>query len=239
VAVSELTRLGFDPRQVSSRTSTRTTASTPVLRLPDLQVRDRPRSLSAALSAGSDVPQQPVAVPVAGPAHRRQFHARPDVAPPHPGAADQLQLLRRLPADVHEVDYWATDAIPEDSRFYWKSFFRYSGQFRAEPLFMPIYGDAVRARSYPRSLVEQYTQIRRWAWGVTDIPFFIDNALSHHEIPLRERTVAPVRPLDGPHQLGGGARSSCLGRGPAGCPEPDLSRSRRSASSCPYTPPGC
>jgi hypothetical protein len=88
---------------------------------------------------------------------------------------------------VHEVDYWATDAIPEDSRFYWKSFFRYGGQFRAEPLFIPIYGDAVRARSYPRSLVQQYTQIRRWAWGVTDIPYFIDSALSHHEIPLRER----------------------------------------------------
>ena len=88
---------------------------------------------------------------------------------------------------IHDVDYWATDAIPEDSRFYWKSFFRYSGQFRAEPLFMPIYGDAVRARSYPRSLMQQYTQIRRWAWGVTDIPFFIDNALSHNEIPLRER----------------------------------------------------
>jgi hypothetical protein len=88
---------------------------------------------------------------------------------------------------VHDVDYWATDAIPEDSRFYWKSFFRYGGQFRAEPLFIPIYGDAVRARSYPRSLVEQYTQIRRWAWGVTDIPYFIDNALNHHEIPLHER----------------------------------------------------
>ena len=88
---------------------------------------------------------------------------------------------------IHDVDYWATDAIPEDSRFYWKSFFRYSGQFRSEPLFIPIYGDAVRARSYPRSLMQQYTQIRRWAWGVTDIPFFIDNALNHSEIPLRER----------------------------------------------------
>ncbi|HET9435614.1 MAG TPA: hypothetical protein VFO50_02055 [Candidatus Limnocylindrales bacterium] len=84
---------------------------------------------------------------------------------------------------VHEVDYWATDAIPEDSRFYWKSFFRYSGEFRAIPLFMPIYGDAVRARSYPRSLVQQYTQIRRWAWGVTDIPYYIRNAFAHSEIP--------------------------------------------------------
>jgi hypothetical protein len=88
---------------------------------------------------------------------------------------------------VHEVDYWATDAIPEDSRFYWKSFFRFSGQFRGTPLFIPVYGDAVRARSYGRSLVAQYMQIRRWAWGVTDIPFFIDNAMTHSEIPLRDR----------------------------------------------------
>ena len=88
---------------------------------------------------------------------------------------------------VHDVEYWATDAIPEDSRFYWKSFFRYSGQFRATPLFIPVYGDAVRARSYGRSLLAQYSQIRRWAWGVTDIPYFIDNALRHSEIPLRDR----------------------------------------------------
>ena len=84
---------------------------------------------------------------------------------------------------LHEVDYWATDAIPEDSRFYWKSFFRYSGEFQAIPLFMPIFGDAVRARSYPRSLIQQYTQIRRWAWGVTDIPYYIRNAFAHSEIP--------------------------------------------------------
>jgi hypothetical protein len=88
---------------------------------------------------------------------------------------------------IHEVGYWATDAIPEDSRFYWKSFFTYAGRFRAEPLFIPIYGDAVRAKTYPRTLVEQYTQIRRWAWGVTDIPYYVHQALTHPEIPLRVR----------------------------------------------------
>ena len=88
---------------------------------------------------------------------------------------------------VHEVGYWATDAIPEDSRFYWKSFFTYAGTFRAEPLFIPVFGDAVRARTYPRTLYQQYTQIRRWAWGVTDIPYYIHHALTHPEIPLRVR----------------------------------------------------
>ncbi len=84
---------------------------------------------------------------------------------------------------LDDVGYWATDAIPEDSRFYWKSFFRYSGEFQAIPLFIPMYGDAVRGRSYPRTLVQQYLQIRRWAWGITDIPYYIRNALAHPEIP--------------------------------------------------------
>lgn len=88
---------------------------------------------------------------------------------------------------VHDVGYWATDAIPEDSRFYWKSYFRYGDRFRAVPLFIPIYGDAVRARGYWRSMAEQYLQARRWAWGVTDIPYVIENALRHPEIPFWSR----------------------------------------------------
>lgn len=88
---------------------------------------------------------------------------------------------------LHEVGYWATDAIPEDSRFYWRAYFRFAGTFRAEPLFIPVYGDAVRAQSYPRTLVQQYLQIRRWAWGVTDIPFFVGQSLVHPEIPLGQR----------------------------------------------------
>jgi hypothetical protein len=88
---------------------------------------------------------------------------------------------------VHEVGYWATDAIPEDSRFYWKSYFRYGDRFRAVPLFIPIYGDAVRARTYWRSMTEQYLQARRWAWGVTDIPFVIQNSVRHTEIPFWSR----------------------------------------------------
>jgi hypothetical protein len=88
---------------------------------------------------------------------------------------------------VHDVGYWATDAIPEDSRFYWKSYFRYGDSFRAVPLFMPIYGDAVRARTYWRSMASQYLQARRWAWGVTDIPYVVQNAIRHAEIPLWSR----------------------------------------------------
>jgi hypothetical protein len=105
----------------------------------------------------------------------------------HPERLVSLSSYAVCLQTAHEVGYWATDAIPEDSRFYWRSFFHYHGEFAAVPLFIPIYGDAVRARSYGRSLVAQYLQIRRWAWGVTDIPYYVHQALRHPEIPLRRR----------------------------------------------------
>ncbi|MBA2254978.1 MAG: glycosyltransferase family 2 protein [Chloroflexi bacterium] len=105
----------------------------------------------------------------------------------HPERLVSLSSYAVCLQTAHEIGYWATDAIPEDSRFYWRSFFHYHGDFAAVPLFIPIYGDAVRARSYGRTLVAQYLQIRRWAWGVTDIPYYVHQALRHPEIPLRQR----------------------------------------------------
>ena len=140
---------------------------------------------------------------------------------------------------VHEVDYWATDAIPEDSRFYWKSFFRYSGEFQAIPLFIPIYGDAVRARSYPRTLVQQYLQIRRWAWGVTDIPYYIRNAIAHDEIPRWTRLRRLAGPVARPHQLGDRAVRHHLRFEPAAASSTTTSPRPRSGRTCPSTRRGC
>jgi hypothetical protein len=54
-------------------------------------------------------------------------------------------------------------------------------------VFLPIYGDCPRSKSYARTHASQYSQIRRWAWGVSDIPFVFLNILLHPEIPLRLR----------------------------------------------------
>src|SRR5207302_935048 len=91
---------------------------------------------------------------------------------------------------VIKVDYWDDDVIPEDSRFYWKSFFATSGRLRMVPVFLPIYGDAPEAsdRGMPWERVQthadQYNQIKRWAWGVSDVPFVTVRLLRHPEIGL-------------------------------------------------------
>jgi cellulose synthase/poly-beta-1,6-N-acetylglucosamine synthase-like glycosyltransferase len=86
-----------------------------------------------------------------------------------------------------EVGYWDDDVIPEDSRFFWKSFFKYGERLRVRPAFLPVFGDAPRTSEYRSTHVSQYNQIKRWAWGVTDIAYVTTRMLQHREIPWRLR----------------------------------------------------
>jgi hypothetical protein len=73
------------------------------------------------------------------------------------------------------MDFWATDTIVEDGRHFWRSYLHFHGDYEVVPIFIPIYQDAVLNTNYYRSLVGQYKQIRRWAWGCSDIPFCVRN----------------------------------------------------------------
>ena len=88
---------------------------------------------------------------------------------------------------LDDVGYWDSDVIPEDSRFFWKSFFHLGASLNVRPAFLPVFGDAPRARDYASTHLSQYNQIKRWAWGATDVPYVTVRMLEHPEIPLRLR----------------------------------------------------
>lgn len=54
-------------------------------------------------------------------------------------------------------------------------------------IFLPILVDAAESHGFWRTMVNQYEQSKRWAWGISDIPFVIRNAFIHNEIPLSDR----------------------------------------------------
>jgi hypothetical protein len=85
---------------------------------------------------------------------------------------------------VHRVGYWDKDVIPEDSRFYWKSFFAFGARFSVKSVYLPIYGDSPNSRDYASTHMSQYNQIKRWAWGVTDVPYVLTRLFRHTEIPV-------------------------------------------------------
>lgn len=72
---------------------------------------------------------------------------------------------------LSEMDYWSKRSIVEDGHQYWRSYFYFGGDYNVIPLYVPIYQDAVLAETFKKTLVAQFKQLRRWGYGVSDIPY--------------------------------------------------------------------
>jgi glycosyltransferase involved in cell wall biosynthesis len=70
-----------------------------------------------------------------------------------------------------EMDFWSTRSIVEDGHQYWRSYFYFGGNYTVIPIYVPIYQDAVLSDTYGRTLKAQFKQLRRWAYGASDIPY--------------------------------------------------------------------
>lgn len=70
-----------------------------------------------------------------------------------------------------DVDFYTTRSIVEDGHQYWRTYFRFEGRHDVFPLMTPIYQDAVLAGSLKKTILEQFKQLRRWAYGASDIPY--------------------------------------------------------------------
>lgn len=80
---------------------------------------------------------------------------------------------------VEGADFWDVDVVSEDWHLFFKCFFTNKGEVEIEPIFLPLYADAVEGQTYLKSLISQYNQSRRWAWGVTDIAYAIKEFVRH------------------------------------------------------------
>ncbi|KPJ73726.1 hypothetical protein AMJ48_00200 [Parcubacteria bacterium DG_74_1] len=85
-----------------------------------------------------------------------------------------------------EVGY-PSSLVSDDSRIFWKSYLAYDGDYRVIPLYYPVSMDAVMAKSLIKTIVNQYKQQRRWAWGAENIPYLLYGFLKNKKIPLFEK----------------------------------------------------
>lgn len=70
-----------------------------------------------------------------------------------------------------EMDFWSTRTIVEDGHQYWRSYFYFNGNYSVEPIYVPIYQDAVLSDTYIKTLKAQFIQLRRWAYGASDVAY--------------------------------------------------------------------
>lgn len=97
-----------------------------------------------------------------------------------------------------EMDFWSTRSIVEDGHQYWRSYFYFGGNYFVTPLYVPIYQDAVLSDTYVKTLKAQFKQLRRWAYGASDVPYVATRVFSRQRnVPFLGGLGRFARLLDG------------------------------------------
>lgn len=72
-----------------------------------------------------------------------------------------------------DVGFWQNNIVTEDSRIFLQGLIRYDGDYRTEPMYIPVSMNTVCVGNLWRNLKNQYKQMRRWAWGVEHFPYMV------------------------------------------------------------------
>jgi cellulose synthase/poly-beta-1,6-N-acetylglucosamine synthase-like glycosyltransferase len=82
-----------------------------------------------------------------------------------------------------EVGYPA-NVVSDDSRIFWKAYLNYDGNYRVIPMYYLASMDAVHAKNFWRTIINQYKQQKRWAWGCAEIPYIMFGFLNNKKISV-------------------------------------------------------
>jgi cellulose synthase/poly-beta-1,6-N-acetylglucosamine synthase-like glycosyltransferase len=99
---------------------------------------------------------------------------------------------------LEEMDFWSTRTIVEDGHQYWRSYFYFNGNYSVLPIYVPIYQDAVLSDTFTKTLIAQFLQLRRWAYGASDVPYVAVRIFTRNRnVPLVGGFARLLRLLDG------------------------------------------
>jgi hypothetical protein len=112
---------------------------------------------------------------------------------------DRLVSFSNYSASLYMIDkigYWDPDVIPEDYRIFFKAFFALRGNVEVEPIFLPSLADALESSSTWKTFVNDYQQKKRWAWGVSDLPIFVEMFSKNIDGSFVNKTLRLVKVLE-------------------------------------------
>jgi len=83
-----------------------------------------------------------------------------------------------------DVGYWPVNMVSDDSLIYWKCFLHFDGDYSVTPIYVTVSMDVATEKGILQTIVKQYRQKRRWAWGVENFPYVMMGFLQNDRIPL-------------------------------------------------------
>jgi hypothetical protein len=97
-----------------------------------------------------------------------------------------------------DTDFWSVRTVVEDGHQFWRSYFRYDGDYRVYPIFVPVYQDAVLASGYVKTLKAQFIQLRRWTYGASDVAYIANQGFfKKNKAPKLDVVFKFLRTLEG------------------------------------------
>lgn len=100
-----------------------------------------------------------------------------------------------------EIDFWDVTVVNEDSRQFWRAYFKFDGDHEVVPIFVPVYMDAVLAESYWLTIKNQYLQKKRWYYGVEHFPYVVTSSIANKNIPFWDKLVKNYRLFEANYSL--------------------------------------
>ncbi len=98
---------------------------------------------------------------------------------------------------LHEVGYWQTNMVSEDSRIYWNLLLANNGVYDVIPLSYPVSMDANAAPTFWKTVKNIYKQHRRWTYGVENFVYIMYHFTKHDGIPLGKRIRIALQQAEG------------------------------------------
>jgi hypothetical protein len=96
-----------------------------------------------------------------------------------------------------DTDFWSVRTCVEDGHQFWRTYFRYDGNHKVYPLYIPIFQDAVLGRTYLKTLKAQFIQLRRWTWGASDVAYVLEKGFfTPNKVPRKDLIVKLARLLE-------------------------------------------
>mgnify|MGYP003393656098 FL=1 len=86
-----------------------------------------------------------------------------------------------------DVGYWPVDMISDDSVIYWKCFLHFDGGYSVIPMYVTVSLDVATEKAIIPTIIKQYKQKRRWAWGVENFPYLMMGFMKNKNIPLLKK----------------------------------------------------
>ena len=96
-----------------------------------------------------------------------------------------------------DVDFRQTNIVPDDSRIFWQCYIKYEGNYEVVPIYYPLAMDANVAKSLWQTMKNVYKQQRRWAYGVSDFPYFAFAFWKNKKIPFLKKVFPAVWMMEG------------------------------------------